>query len=103
MTTYHDVVNFLADELNIDPAAIGPHTRLRQDLGINVDTADELVKDFSYTFRADISSFRINDYFGPDSGVGELAAFFLGLFGNAKRLKTLTVAELARAAEKRKL
>lgn len=103
MTTYRDVVDFLADECGVTPEAITPHTRLRQDLGVNADNADEIIKDFGYAFRTDVSAFRISDYFSVMPRRSKAMGVLLWLSGNGKLLKTLTVADLVRAAERGRL
>lgn len=103
MTTYRDVVDFLAGECGVAPEAITPHSRLRQDLGVNADNADGIIKDFGYAFRADVSSFRIGDYFSAMPRRNMAMSVLLWLSGNGKILKTLTVADLVRAAERGRL
>lgn len=94
------VIRFLSEALDVPAQRILPQTRLRQDLGVNGENADELFRDFSYVFRVNIDGFRINDYFGPGPSLNPIWGTMLTLFGNTKALKTLRVNDLAEAADK---
>jgi len=98
--TYQDIIAFLAEELDLPSQQIGPHTRLREDLALDQERADELLRDFGYAFNVDMMFFRTNDYFGPQPVRNKALATLLWLFGNARPLKTLRVLDLCRAAER---
>lgn len=100
--TYQDVAAFVAEELALPPGSISPLSRLRQDLGVTEDNADELMQDFFYVFAIDPGRFRVNDYFGPQPVKNQALAYLLWLFGNARPLKNLTVLDLCKAAERRR-
>ena len=98
--TVNQVISFIADTLSLEEGDIRLDSRLRQDLGLNGDTVDEFFSDFSYAFVVKTDNFRINDYFGPGTGIHPFFSSVLWLFGNSKPLKTLTVGDLVRAIEK---
>ncbi len=97
------IIDFLSTELAQPPEKIHLRTRLRQDLGINGADAADILEAFSLTFDADIDDFRINDYFEVEAGVNPVLSYMLWMLGNGKPLKTLRVADLARAVEIKKL
>ena len=102
-TIYRKVVTFLGKELLCDPNRLGPHTRLRQDLGVGIDNAETFFEAFAVEFDVDIESFRINDYFGDVPTMNGVLMYLLSVFGNAKILKTLRVCDLVWAAEQGRL
>lgn len=96
--TSTDVKAFLADLLQCEPESLQAPMRLRQDLGLDGADAEEVIEAFALRFDVDISLFRMNDYFGPEAGINPVWSFLLYLSGNAKPLKTLTIADLVTAA-----
>ncbi len=93
------VIEFFSTELALPPEQIDLTSRLRQDLGIDDADAADLMEAYALTFDIDISAFRINDYFGADIGVHPVLSHIMWLFGNSRPLKTLTVADCAKALE----
>lgn len=72
-------------------------SRLFHDLGIDGDTAEELLIEFRDLFDVDLSQFRFNEYFGGEVGAG--LRFFLMRIGekfgiNLVKLKPLTLQDL---------
>ena len=95
-----DVVSFLSEGLDIPRARINRLTPLREGLNIDGDDAEELLSVFAEEFKVDISRFRFSDYFGEPLQKPPLLSFWLVLFGNAKKAKTLKVYDLVRAIER---
>ena len=100
--TEQDVLAFLAEELGLEREKLSIWTRLREDLKLDGDAANELIVNYAYAFHVDIEGFRVNDYFNAGTGgnPSPFLAKILWLFGNATPLKTLTVRDLVDGAMK---
>lgn len=92
---------FLAEELDAPLDKLSIWTRLREDLKLDGDAANELIVNYAYAFHVDIDAFRVNDYFNAGTGgnPNPVLAKILWLFGNALPLKPLTIGDLIRGAE----
>jgi hypothetical protein len=91
-----DVMAFLSKELALPLSAVRPQKRIRQDLNIDGPDAWQLIESFAAEFVVDVDDFRYTDYFGQ-TPQPQWASFILGLFGNARPLRTLYVADLVQA------
>ena len=103
LTPAKKIITFLSEELEIPAEKINLTSRLRQDLGLEGDSAADLLEAYSLLYDVEIDAFRINDYFGAPSELNPLLAHFLWIFGNSRPLKTLTVADLIRALDTKEL
>jgi len=100
MNNEQDVIAFLAQTLALPEEKVTIWSRLRQDLHVDGDVAADLIADFAYAFHVDLENFRFNDFFNTGGNAPAWMAWWLSWFGNAKTLKTLTVRDLIRAADK---
>lgn len=76
---------------------IGVNTRIKEDLKINGDDADEFLIAFGNEFKVDVSKFKIDEYF-DDEGEPILPAIIRMITGKQKRqTKELTMTHLEKA------
>lgn len=97
------VIAFFSNELAVPPEGINMTSRLRQDLKMNGIDAVNILEAYALTFDVDIGNFRTNDYFGTEKEIHPVLGWMFWIFGNARPLKTLTIADLVRAFEAGKL
>jgi acyl carrier protein len=98
-----DIISFIVDSLALEHTLVTGKTRLRQDLGVDGEDADILIINLADIYGIDLSEFRSGDYFSPRPGIGPFWSAVLSLFGNARRLKVLTIDDLVGAAIRKSL
>jgi len=71
--------------------------RLREDLRLDGDDADEFLQAFSHEFKVDLSRLKFTDHFAVESGINPLTLLLHVVF--EKRKKSIRVSDLVVAAE----
>jgi hypothetical protein len=62
------VIAFVCRTISCQARDLMDETRLRYDLGIDGEDAEDLFECFSREFSVDVSQLNLRDYFGPDAG-----------------------------------
>jgi acyl carrier protein len=95
-------MTWVANELAVPATRVTPMTRLAEDLGVDGDDADDLIRRFSKEFAVDMSRFDFARFFGPESAFNPLSLFWPPWWRMRRRLKTLTIADLIHVAESKR-
>lgn len=77
------------------------HLRLEEDLGVYGDDAVYFMEKYSEIFGVDINDFPFYEYFSPESD--NVSLFLRKLIKKLKKNKTLTIKDLKKGIEKKKL
>ena len=84
-----EVINFIISETSVGVEEVKLNSRLLEDLGVDGEDAEELIKNFSTKFNVNIDSFIFSSYFNPEY------PFYVALFSwKKKHLKTFKVIDL---------
>ncbi|MEJ2419767.1 MAG: DUF1493 family protein [Exilibacterium sp.] len=62
-----EVISFLAEFCSVESDQITVESDIVRDLNIEGDDAKELVEKFGEKFSVDVTSFKVDDYFVPES------------------------------------
>ena len=96
-----EVTEFVAEQLSVNRGLLNPATRLGHDLGLDGDDGAEFMQAFAQHFGVDLSQFRCDHHFGPESAFNPLAYLWLLLFDRKQlRLVPITIADLVEATQR---
>lgn len=85
------VVQFISEELRVSRERIRADSRLREDLRLDGDDADEVLLAFSEKFHVQLGEFHLADHFGPE-------ASWNPTFLKRKRRLPITIQDLINSA-----
>lgn len=75
----NEVIQFVSENIGCDPSRLTPDTRLFEDLGIDGDDAEDLMRDFASHFTVDLTGYEHLQHFGPEAGWSPIAIHPSGL------------------------
>jgi acyl carrier protein len=90
------VCRFVSEQCSVDPSSVNLSLRLREDLGLDGDDADEFMQSFAKKFSVDLSDFDFTRFFAVEASMNPLT---LLLIFRRNRLSPITVALLASVAD----
>jgi acyl carrier protein len=97
--TIQAVIQLVAEQTGVTTSRITVATRIAQDLGVDGDSATDLLTAFAARFHVDLAAFEFSRHFGPEAG-GNPFYYLYCLFTGRGRLEPVTIADLATAAER---
>jgi Protein of unknown function (DUF1493) len=93
---------FVATQICIDIGKLCLQTRLREDLALYGDDAEEFFIKFSHEFQVELLEFNFDEYFPPEPTLLDPFIFILRLL-RKKRYKSILIKDLIAVAETRRI
>ena len=94
---------FVAEELDIDPAKLKDEDRLQHDLGLDGADAAAFMEKFAARFDVDMSRFAFSDYFGKESlGCIPLWIVWIVIPPLRPKVRPVTLADLNKSVRAKK-
>jgi acyl carrier protein len=94
---FEKIKALIAEKTSVNESRLGRNTRLYEDLKIEGDDAFELLESFKEKFKVDMTDFNYNEYFSGE-GIDLIGAIVSIFKRKKKRLKSITIADLEKAA-----
>jgi acyl carrier protein len=92
------VIGLVANQTGLPPAKIAPTSRLREDLGVDGDDAEELLEAIRDEFGVDFADFKLARFFACEPHLFSPVIRLWSWLRGDEPLRSMTVAHLARVA-----